>query len=312
MKNIILFFVTLLVVTQVNAAKDSIFQAIPKFEKGQKFRFQVTHSRNEYLNDRQVMSKESIYESKMTILVVSPAFLKIQYEYLFDVENELGVPKQLVKKFKKDARLVLIYKVSTNGQFEELENWDQVGKTLQKLVTKTMQMVSNESPNQAKPIRAGLQPKLESFKRRDVVEATVLKDVRLLHYPASLELCFDKPTSYKGALPNYFGGETIKAKIDVKSRNLGQAEGFEINAVTLPNDPDLKQKAYNYLFNKKLVDGNGEKNPSVIVRVRLDRNFKLKSAQQLPAQVVEETHVSATHQDASVVKQMQTTIMFIK
>jgi len=150
--------------------KDSTFQVIGYWSKGEKQTYAVTESKIK-INKTDTTSKEfTSYKIDVTVLDSTDKNYKLEWKYSGYTTSDKS---ELVKDLSSLAEgLKMIVVTNENGEFQELENWKEV----QEITKKAMGVLQTEYaslPN----IKQIVESVNEKFATKELVEANCTKEV---------------------------------------------------------------------------------------------------------------------------------------
>lgn len=198
-----------------DAQTDSSIAFIAYWKKGDIQKFRIT--KTEVRINKGVRAKDKYSSFEVTCRVVDST--AEGYRMLWESENEtlksMQIPSEFSDLVSKYANLKIEYTTDETGSFKEILNWKEVAQLMDEMFDLLIKADTSKMEGLAKamaPIRGALLTK-------EGIEALVLQDIQLLHYPMGIAIEPSDSIPYEMALPNLLGGAPMKGVGSIKVKN---------------------------------------------------------------------------------------------
>lgn len=183
-----------------------------------------------------------------------------------DRDTAMGLKDlQWVSDIMKALRFEL--QLSPDGQFVQIQNYEQIKPTIDQMVEHVIAAVAQErktNPAETKQLgdmMRGL------FASRERVENLMLKDVRLLLFPFGMSLDTNVPLTYQSPMPNPFGGEALQAEGMISLVSVDRKRGQATIALDQKLSPDSVPKMLSAMVQRM---GDNRPPPEVLAKLEAD------------------------------------------
>ena len=197
--------------------KDTTQSCVAYWHKGEIKNYTIIHTKEKIDNGKSISKAVFNYDAVITVLDSTKEGYTLQWDYkgTSSKKNEETAEMALVL-FKG---LKIVYKTTATGEFKELMNWEEVRDFY---ISMMQQSIPKNLDDSTKMM---LEKTKALFGTREAVEATLIKEVTLLHVPHGYQY------STKGAvtqttLPSPFGTDPIPALLSVKVTEFAPKQDF--------------------------------------------------------------------------------------
>jgi hypothetical protein len=205
----------------VRAQSDSSISFIAYWKKGDVRKFRITKTETRVNKGVRAKDKQSSFE--VTCRVVDSTAQG--YRMLWESENETLKAMQVPLEFKdlvsKYGNLKIEYLTEETGSFKEILNWKEVGDLMGEMLDLLVKADTSKSQGLAK----AMAPLRKALLTKEGIEALVLQDIQLLHYPMGIQIETSDSIPYEMALPNVLGGAPMKGIGSIKVKNWNPQTG---------------------------------------------------------------------------------------
>jgi hypothetical protein len=193
-----------------NHITDTTAEIVPYWKKGESKLLDIVNTREKYFNNALVYKTNSVSEVLMTVLEETDSVYKIEWHYIETSVSESEEP--IVKRLAEISNgFKIVYQTSETGMFQKLLNYPEIEKHYAKGMENLMQQYGNDTVNQQ------LLNLLESvFYKKNNVDATFTKEIKLFHFPFGAEYNINKINEEIVPLPHPFVNDTIQEIIRIK------------------------------------------------------------------------------------------------
>lgn len=141
------------------------------------------------------------------------------YRMLWESENEtlksMQIPSEFSDLVGKYANLKIEYTTDETGSFKEILNWKEVVQ----LMDEMFDLLIRADTSKADGLAKAMAPIRKALLTKEGIEALVLQDIQLLHYPMGIQFETTDSIPYEMALPNILGGAPMKGIGSIKVKN---------------------------------------------------------------------------------------------
>lgn len=141
--------------------------------------------------------------------------LTLSYVTDFNNLSENKINNEVLKDFIDENKdLEILYRVSEEGSFEEIENWKEVSERIQKFTNSFGNYIQKKFDKKIVELMSWNEmSKLLTSKQ--FIEQNSLKEIQYFHYLYGVSLTKEEPIKTVVYLPNNFGGNPIKANVTI-------------------------------------------------------------------------------------------------
>lgn len=257
MKKKLFFIVLVTSMTNLFGQIDSTKVAfISYWSVGDSYDFKVSKINQRWKEGILTKDQKQEYIANFTVIDSTDKSYTIKWSYENDLESTYDIPEKLLSKFSKYKVTEIEYKTSEVGDFIEILNWKEVGKTMSNMFDDVVQVLGEGDDNKKKALKAAMQPLKQLYSSQQGVEQLVLKELQYFHFLMGLEYDITEPVIYEDELPNMFGGEPIKAKGKLYFEKVDFEEGFCIVKQELTIDPEDTKLFLNQIFKEMNLENS--------------------------------------------------------
>jgi len=180
--------------------------------KGEVFKYQVKKSTKVWRSGELSQQKTSDYQAKFKVLDSTATYYRIEWTYELDPRKFFDIPVKAQNFLDKLAKMKVIYRTSELGEFQKVENWQEVYKLLLEMSEDIIQLYENKwSASKKAALKTRLKSFLTAYNSPKGVASLLLKELQLLHFAFGGAFIKDQPVVYEDQLPNMMGGKPLKA-----------------------------------------------------------------------------------------------------
>lgn len=144
-------------------------------------------------------------------------------------KSNLGIiPPEFADLLNNNATTIeYIYRTNELGEFEELENWQELSDFLISYTNELIVLaLKNNSQTSKDQLQKALQPFLSIYKTREGIESIVLKELTYFHFPFGALLNSNEVLEYEDQIPNILGEGTMRGDSKIYFDHVDLENGF--------------------------------------------------------------------------------------
>lgn len=220
---------------------DSSAQVISYWNKGDVYDYTITKEKIKIKNGDTTSKQAVVSEVQIKVLKATENSYTVQWLYK-DVQAQNQNPE-----FKKIAKatnnLKVIYKTDELGVMEEVMNWKEIQKHIEKSVGKIKkEMNLNASVEQE------VSEILGAFSTKEGIENFVIKEINQFHVFHGAKYTLGEKLEEDAKLPNILGGEPFDGKIGAMLTDIDEEEGvFEMKYWQIIDEDQLLDATLKFL-----------------------------------------------------------------
>lgn len=244
----LLLFFTLALFAQTQT-KNTTQSCVAHWHKGETKNYTITHTKEQIDNGKSISKVVLNYDADITVLDSTKDGYTLQWNYkgTSSKKNE-GAAEIALALFKG---LKIVYKTTITGGFKELINWQEVRDFY---ISMMQQSIPKNLDDSTKMM---LEKTKALFGTREAVEATLIKEVSLLHVPHGYQYS-TKGTVTQTTLPSPFGTEPIPAILSIKVTELSPMHDYFRLVVNQQVNKEAALKMMRGVFEKMNVASQKE------------------------------------------------------
>jgi hypothetical protein len=239
MNKYFIFIVTLLfsssLISQTDTTKVSF---VAYWSLGDSYDFKVSKIKQEWKENQLKKDEKQEYIANFTVIDSTETSYTIRWTFENNLENTYKIPQELLDKFSKYKLTEIEYKTSELGEFIEILNWQQVSEIMMNMIDDIVEVLSEDDENKKETLTNAMNPLKSVYSSKEGIESIVLKELQYFHFPMGVEFDTTKPLFYEDELPNFFGGNPIKADAKLYFDKVDFEEGFCVLHQEMTLNPD--------------------------------------------------------------------------
>lgn len=219
-----LFFACIITSYSQNILSDSAAQVVAYWKKGDKKK----------LNFKKVIEKNNPGERKKIdstqYSVVAEVLEEFKDGYILKWQYDHASPNETFNLLFKDypqlsKPLIIIYRTDELGAFKEVINLPEI----QAYVSETLQLLqkiieSDKSVKNASQVKEAINQFRPALTGRAGIETVMMKEIQFFHTFFGAQYSLNKKASANIELPNAFGGDPFKARIEVDLKEINKKQ----------------------------------------------------------------------------------------
>lgn len=225
------------------------------WSNGDSYDFKITKIKQQWRGGELIKNDSTQYIANFKIIDSTASSYKIMWSYETDLKSTYNVPDELLQKFAKYKITEVIYSTSELGEFQGIENWQEIGEVMNSMFTDLINFGGGNNKLLKDKIRISMTPFIDMYSTKNGIEQLVLSELQYFHFPFGLEYDIREPIEYIEELPNMFGGAPIKgnAKLFFESVDFNKNHCVLINEMKL--NPDDTKKVISLALKKMGLEG---------------------------------------------------------
>jgi hypothetical protein len=239
MNKYFIFIVTLLfsssLISQTDTTKVSF---VAYWSLGDSYDFKVSKIKQEWKENQLKKDEKQEYIANFTVIDSTETSYTIRWTFENNLENTYKIPQELLDKFSKYKLTEIEYKTSELGEFIEILNWQQVSEIMMNMIDDIVEVLSEDDENKKETLTNAMNPLKSVYSSKEGIESIVLKELQYFHFPMGVEFDTTEPLFYEDELPNFFGGNPIKADAKLYFDKVDFEEGFCVLHQEMTLNPD--------------------------------------------------------------------------
>ena len=174
------------------------YDIFPKWKVGDVVKYKINKSRSNYLNDSLENEIKSDYTVTLSVLDSLNDGYRLKWSYKFNFKS-LGILESSDAPMQDMDCLDLVYLTDSYGGFKGLENWQEVGNSIEKQIDKIRLIADKENPESTAINEDKFKAIIQLFKSKEMIEALAFQEVGLLHsiYGSSFQVGIPQSRSEK-------------------------------------------------------------------------------------------------------------------
>lgn len=174
------------------------YDIFPKWKAGDVVKYKINKSRSNYLNDSLENEIKSDYTVTLSVLDSLNDGYRLKWSYKFNFKS-LGILESSDAPMQDMDSLDLVYLTDSYGGFKGLENWQEVGNSIEKQIDKIRLIADKENPESTAINEDKFKAIIQLFKSKEMIEALAFQEVGLLHsiYGSSFQVGIPQSRSEK-------------------------------------------------------------------------------------------------------------------
>ncbi|WP_029901803.1 hypothetical protein [Prevotella sp. 10(H)] len=200
---------------QINL-NDSTVQTVAYWDKGDVYEYQIINKRTQYKNAQLISCDSLIYNVDITVLDSTANSYTIEWLYKDNINKGLKI----------------VYKTNEMGEFDEVMNWDEIRKFLEKAADT---MTQNKDTD---------------------IETVGVKEIIQYHMFYGMKYKVDELIETETAIPNVFGAEPFTAETTYLLEEIYSDETYLVTAVQTISKEELAAATIGYLKKISAATGN--------------------------------------------------------
>lgn len=224
---------------------------------GDSYNFKVTKINQQWKEGELTKDKKEEYLASFTVIDSSANSYTIRWAFENYLNDSYDIPDEYQEIFSKYDILEILYATNELGAFNEILNWEELGKTLSTMIDELVEVLGKDNKELHEILLKTMKPIKEAFSTKNGIENFVVGELQFFHFPLGIDIDAKEPSFYVDELPNMFGGNPIKANVKLYIDTVD----FEENFCVLKQEQSLDQNDVKIMltdFLKKLEIGDKE------------------------------------------------------
>ncbi|NCC18676.1 MAG: hypothetical protein EOM29_07020 [Bacteroidia bacterium] len=258
MKKIFSLIALLIISTNLFCQQDTTrVPFVAYWTMGDSYNFKVTKINQQWKEGELTKDKKEEYLASFTVIDSSANSYTIRWAFENYLNDSYDIPDEYQEIFSKYDILEILYTTNELGAFNEILNWEELGKTLSTMIDELVEVLGKDNKELHGILLKTMKPIKEAFSTKKGIENFVVGELQFFHFPLGIEIDAKEPFFYVDELPNMFGGNPIKANAKLYIDTVD----FEENFCVLKQEQSLDQNDVKIMltdFLKKLEIGDKE------------------------------------------------------
>lgn len=208
-----LFFVIFLSVPTLSFSKNDTTSVafIAYWSLGDSYSYEITKYTQQWKGDELVKFDSSSYSAEFLVIDSTETSYQIKWKYTHELFRSQVVDQVLLQSLNVKPILEIIYSTDEYGEFVGIDNWEEVRDAVNEIF-ETLTPILVEGKESGPAIQQVLQQMKNTYQSKIGIEAFVVPELKLLHFPFGASLEVGRIYEYDDSLPNLFGEEPVDAK----------------------------------------------------------------------------------------------------
>ncbi|MCK9321086.1 MAG: hypothetical protein M0P32_03665 [Bacteroidales bacterium] len=258
MKKIFSLIALLIISTNLFCQQDTTrVPFVAYWTMGDSYNFKVTKINQQWKEGELTKDKKEEYLASFTVIDSSANSYTIRWAFENYLNDSYDIPDEYQEIFSKYDILEILYATNELGAFNEILNWEELGKTLSTMIDELVEVLGKDNKELHEILLKTMKPIKEAFSTKNGIENFVVGELQFFHFPLGIDIDAKEPSFYVDELPNMFGGNPIKANVKLYIDTVD----FEENFCVLKQEQSLDQNDVKIMltdFLKKLEIGDKE------------------------------------------------------
>jgi len=186
-----------------HTANDTSVNCISHWKRGETRVYTITHEKNTIDPNKKSPPFKFTYEAWITVIDSTVKTYTIQWVF------HLPAGATLLQPALADTAIVyngmkMIFRTTNMGEFVELVNWEEVRDAYARQMELSLPQKKDSMAS------AALESAKRMFNSREMVEASMIKEIQLFHFPYGYKFTTTQVSAYT-TLPNPLGGDPYPA-----------------------------------------------------------------------------------------------------
>lgn len=220
-----------------NLVNDSTVTTISYWKKGEKSKLSIIKVKKEWEKGELRKTDSNSYQAELSVLEAGTSYYTMQWKYLTPSQ---ALPQNNALQKVLFTGLSFKYRITEMGEFENLQNWQEV----QRYVYKTINILAAQEKNTKTKELLTTELKM-LFGSKESIETVVLKEVQLYHNIFGSSYQLNEQLKAKMELPNFLGGDPLPAVGTVELSEINAVENYCTVKVTQQYDKEKLTEALN-------------------------------------------------------------------
>ena len=234
---------------------------------GDSYNFKVTKIKQQWKEGVQTANDSSAYLANFKVIDSTESSFKIQWSFKTNL-TEYNIPEAMLDKFSKYKMTEVIYQTTEVGEFVGIENWEDVSKMMNNLLTDMVDILSAEKGLDKAEFNKSMVPFRTAYGSKEGIEQLVFKELHYFHFPFGVEFAMGESLVYEELLPNMFGGNPIRGESTVALEYVDEENAYCVLKHDMKLNPDDTKELITALF--KQMDVKTEEMLSVMKTAKFD------------------------------------------
>jgi len=222
---------------------------------GDSYDYKVTKLKQQWKKGVLKKSDTTKYKATFNVIDSTATSYTINWKFKNQLLNTYKFSEEVKKELSQYSFTDVIYKTSEMGEFQGIQNWEEISKMTKELFTKMPELISSGTPKEIKRIKKAMKPFAEIYSSKEGIEQLVLAEIMLIHFPFGLEYDITEAIEYDDEITNFAGGDPIKAKSKLTFDKVDFEEEYcSIDHITTLDSEDSK-RVVNQLLKKMGMKG---------------------------------------------------------
>ncbi|CAM3616684.1 hypothetical protein FLGE108171_06360 [Flavobacterium gelidilacus] len=277
------------------------------WEEGDSYDYKVTKTKQKWKKEVLTENKIQSYNANFLVLKSTPTSYTIKWSFENDLNSNLNLDEDILKKISKNKNIDIIYKTSETGVFQEIVNWKEVSKLYKNIFDDIIKSYAKDE--KGKEIKEALKPFQDIYNSKEGIEQLILKEIQYFHFPMGLEFDTKEIIEFEEEIPNMFGGNPIKANAKLFFEKVDTEEGFCIFKHEMTLDKEDTSRILAEVFAKMNLKSNElEKLMKEAVFLIEDKNiFEYFYYPGIPSKIVSlrESNIQVNNEDGKRIEKIE-------
>lgn len=218
---------------------------------GDSYNFKITKINKQWKKGEMTKDEKQEYIASFSVVDSSANSYTIRWAFENYLDNSYDIPNEYKDIFSKYEFLEILYSTNEIGVFNEILNWEELGKTLTSMIDDLVEYLGKDDKQLHEILIKSMKPIKQIYSSRNGIEQLVMRKLQFLHYPLGIELDVNQPVFYIEELPNMLGENPIKANAKLYVEKVDFEERFCVVKQEMSLDPndtkDMMKKFFGQL-----------------------------------------------------------------
>jgi polyhydroxyalkanoate synthesis regulator phasin len=192
---------------QIDSTKVAI---VSYWALGDSYNFKITKSTQQWRENNLVKDDTSQFIVNFEVIDSTKDSYKIKWSFKTDLVSTYKISPELMSKLSDYIVTEVIYTTTETGAFVGIENWEDIGTMMRKLISEIIAFKSPELKGKNEELERVMQPFVSSYSSKEGVEMLVFKEIQYFHSPLGAEYSITEPIEYEEVMPPIIGSKPIR------------------------------------------------------------------------------------------------------
>ncbi|HBN05915.1 MAG TPA: hypothetical protein DD434_09040 [Bacteroidales bacterium] len=238
MKKIFILIALLITTTNLFCQQDTTrVPFVAYWSIGDSYNFKITKTHKEWKKDKVSKDEKNEYTAYFTVIDSTANSYTIRWGFDNYLADSYDIPEEYMKLFEKYDFLEILYTTDETGTFNEILNWEELGKTLSTMIDELVNVLGKDNKELFDILTKTMKPVKTAYITKEGIENLLVPELKIFHFPLGIEIDTRLPFYYVDQLPNLFGGGYIKSNAKLYIDKVD----FEENFCVLKQESSLDQ-----------------------------------------------------------------------